>query len=549
MKQIVLKIKRPYTCKVVFVINTLLISMLLSGCQLLFKNEEISISKIENYDQLINATCGVYGQFSQKINSLNFYILNTNADDIFINNASSTLYNYYSGTGSSTCIKGTEHVEFDKEFIYKSFYSVIASINNVLSQYDLSVGQDNKTLNVLGELLYLRAYCYYRLTRTYGQVPLVSDTDVDYYLPKPSYNEIYEFIETDLLNAANYLPSFDECRIPNETPHSGTAKALLAEVYLSWAGYPANENSKYLLAKETASEVIENAANYNFGLSDDFNDLWNTSGRYNQENIFSVYSNTANLESLGYYYLVNGFSITKNENVPSLPFGVVTNRGLDHYNTILTTEVNFFNEFPEGYRKDITFFNNIYLPPGENNNIDTGFIHIEDVEPCSRIYYRKLYGDTLRITQQKFMQFDSSYVIHTYYTNPRICLYRYAHTLLTYAEAAARSGEADQKAYNCLNMIRRRANKSDINTPSKYDIQAGLSAEAFADSVAKERGWEFAGEPEGRWFDLLRLGRCINVINTRGSKEDNFIFRNEINSSFLLPIPESDKILNPNFKE
>ena len=57
------------------------------------------------------------------------------------------------------------------------------------------------------------------------------------------------------------------------------------------------------------------------------------------------------------------------------------------------------------------------------------------------------------------------------------------HTLLTYAEAKARSGQLDASAYEAVNMVRRRANKVDINSPSKYDLQPGLSATQFADSV------------------------------------------------------------------
>jgi hypothetical protein len=60
-------------------------------------------------------------------------------------------------------------------------------------------------------------------------------------------------------------------------------------------------------------------------------------------------------------------------------------------------------------------------------------------------------------------------------------MFRYAQTLLTYAEAAARSGNPGTMAYECINKIRRRANNFDIYTQSVYDLQPGLSPETFAD--------------------------------------------------------------------
>ena len=54
-------------------------------------------------------------------------------------------------------------------------------------------------------------------------------------------------------------------------------------------------------------------------------------------------------------------------------------------------------------------------------------------------------------------------------------------------------------------MIRRRANKLDINSPSVYDLQPSLTKEQFIDSVVWERAWELFFEPDSRWFDIIRL--------------------------------------------
>jgi hypothetical protein len=128
----------------------------------------------------------------------------------------------------------------------------------------------------------------------------------------------------------------------------------------------------------------------------------------------------------------------------------------------------------------------------------------------------------------------------------RLDLFRFAHTLLTYAEASARSGNLNEKAYKCVNMIRRRANQLDIHTPSEFDLQPGMSAEAFADSVVWERAWELAGEPEGRWFDLVRLEMVEDLPQLRGIDDGDFpADMIATKDDYYFPIPEGDILLNP----
>jgi hypothetical protein len=76
-------------------------------------------------------------------------------------------------------------------------------------------------------------------------------------------------------------------------------------------------------------------------------------------------------------------------------------------------------------------------------------------------------------------------------------------------------------------------------------LPIGLSAEAFADSVVWERAWELCGEPEGRWFDLVRLEMVENLPKLRYSDEvDPPITFDK--SAYFFSIPTSDTILNHN---
>ena len=113
---------------------------------------------------------------------------------------------------------------------------------------------------------------------------------------------------------------------------------------------------------------------------------------------------------------------------------------------------------------------------------------------------------------------------------------------MTYAEASARSGNLNDLSYECVNRIRRRAHHLDPNFPSEYDLQSGLSAEAIADSAVWERAWELAGEPEGRWFDLVRLEMVEDLPELRDTDEGGPPSYPVTKDDYFFTIPEEDQI-------
>jgi len=509
------------------------------SCENLFHPEEISIGDIKNYNELITATGGVYGKLAAAFTESYVYMVNLKGDDI---NNNAPNYNGYYGT-YEYCWE--ERYYDEKTYTtWELFYSTVASINNILVQFEQKANLDKPTREVLGEIYFLRAYCYFRLTRTYGEIPFIENNDISYTIAKSSYTRVYEFIEQDLLQAMKLLPSNNtSSRIPYETPHRGTAKILLTEVYLSWAGYPVKDFSMYTFAAREAEEVIDSSGYFGFELMQDFANLWDKDHLYNSEIAFALYymspSQTQETGLLNTTYGGRSYEYSNEQcfmTDPESPFLCLVS---------FCAEVNFYNLFPSNYRKNLTFFSTIYVP-SEYYPLDTGYIHIEFVNPCNRIGYRKFLYDPYKIPVNQFYETDDSSFF--YFGNPRIYIFRFAQTLLTYAEAAARSGRLNEKAYECVNMIRRRANNVDIHSPSVYDLQPGLSPEAFADSVVWERAWELAGEPEGRWFDLVRLEMVEDLPNLRhpqeGGPPETFD-----KSAYFFPVPEGDIDLNPNLGE
>ena len=501
--------------------------VLFSDCKKIMHEEETSIGKITNYEQLVSATDGVYGRLADVINSYDFYYANVKGDDLTFN---PTIYTDYYNPGRD-CYKNNIFYSIYPN-VWSLTYKVLASTNNIVTQFNLSSVNNKKTKEILGEVYFLRAYCYFRLTRTYGEIPIINSIDINYVVPKSSFIKIYKFIENDLILAKSLLPlNNNNSRIPNVTPHRGTAKALLSELYLSWAGYPIKDISKYTLAAKEASETIDSSSYFGFGLVNDFAYLWDSTYFYNPESVFTIFFSKPS-DNPSDLSLLNNLYIGSISNI-----GFITAPGMPLVNLYFPpTEVNFFNSYPAGYRKDITFFNNIYVPYDSEIKRDTGYFHITHISNCNRIGYRKIFYQPYLLS--KYPQ---------YYGNHKVYILRYAQTLLTYAEAMSRSGNLNAHALECVNQIRRRSHHLDLNSPSVFDLQPGLSSEAFNDSVVWERAWELCGEPEGRWFDLVRLEMVENLPKIRDPKEGGppNVFDKSV---YYFTIPSIDTLFDPNLR-
>jgi hypothetical protein len=124
---------------------------------------------------------------------------------------------------------------------------------------------------------------------------------------------------------------------------------------------------------------------------------------------------------------------------------------------------------------------------------------------------------------------------YNYASSVPMRMLRFTQTALTYAEAKARSGQPDDLAYKCLNVIRTRAGLSSYS---------GLSASDFADKCVDERAWELCGE-RVRWFDMVRL-EIVNGVVAKKDSRDNQPLHTITEKDYTFPIPQHDELLNGN---
>ena len=275
------------------------------SCEKYFHEEATSLGKIETVEALEDATQGVYAKLAEALstdNGINV-IMSPNIKGDDINLGSENYQEYYSNEPDCWELSGQtlENYSSSQNYPWKVLYQVIVSANNILKQFTISETENTEICHLLGEVIFLRAYCFFRLTRTYGQIPIITDTEISYQVKLADFETIYSFLEQELKQSSDLLPkNVDEARIPYITVHKGVALALLAEVYLHWAGYPIKENEKYRLAAQTALGVIDSADYYGFQLQEDFADVWDNNIHRNPESIFNIYfENAENATSLG----------------------------------------------------------------------------------------------------------------------------------------------------------------------------------------------------------------------------------------------------------
>lgn len=513
---------------------TILLALILFSCDTFFHEEDNPYLRVDKQQEKIDLINGIYTRLVRVHDGQYFTVL-CRSDDVNV------YENYtFSGNGSGCGYTGitTNYTPIIGN-IYVNLYAAIININNLLLVLS---ERDDKA--ILGELYFLRAYSYFKLARLFGTPPLIEDISVNYYVEKPSYMDVYSFIEKDMLKALEFLPeTYTDSRIPGETPHQGTAKALLAEIYLAMAGYPVLDESKYAEAARLSGEVIQQAEFYNYSLQNDFAALWKENNKHDQENIFGLFFSSGsenNWNKIGQIRL----------QVVSVPLSLPQFAIYNSYDLFSSyhPEFKFFDTFPNNYRKYNSYTTGIYRHIKYDFQ-DTIIPSLQFVpfnpllDPCTFVNSAislKWVGDYLKYT-------NTDYDIKPAST---LYLLRYAQTLLTYAEAKARSGNPDQLAYDAVNKIRRRANHLDLNTPSKYDLPANLTTEQFIDSVVRERAWELSCEPDGRWFDIIRLNLKDKLAGYRYPMDKPTIVPDIYltNDWYFYQIPQEDRWANPNFE-
>jgi len=392
---------------------------------------------------------------------------------------------------------------------FTSAYKGIEAANLAIANIPNVTMDESEKKKLIGEAKFLRAYYYYTLVNIFGDVPLKltpTTNPADGLLSKTPVKDIYETaIVPDLKEAE--ASGLAASPVGTGRISTGAAKALLAKVYLSMAGFPVSQPDKFALARDKALEVI-NSGTFSLFQTDAgltwFDKLNNPDFDNKVEHIFSV-----------------NFAIDINNAViPTqlYPKGVSFNRGgyVNNDMGLLYPEDNFVSSYNAADLR------------GKNNGFFFNTITVDGV----------VYNFPWAI--YKF--FDKRLIDFAPRSGKDFPLIRYADILLTYAEAQNEAGGSpDAQAFAALNSIRKRAGLADAS---------GLNKADFRTEVWKERYWELNAENKV-WYDIVRTHKIFNptlgtFVDAVGYQLPSGAIFKEENLKF--PIPLSEVQINPLLK-
>jgi hypothetical protein len=263
----------------------------------------------------------------------------------------------------------------------------------------------------LGEVHYLRGLIYFEIVRTWGTVPLItSQAEITGQEPLASFEEIYGLIISDLIYARDNLE--DTSINGNYRANKWWAQSLLANVYLTSAGFPLKNTANYALAAAEAKNVIDNGP---YALTPEMGGVM---GKLS--NNLSEGGNTEAIIAFPAFVALDGWN-AGNYQAEAILFGDKV------------VEKAFYASFPEGTRKEFTF---------------------DDVD------------GVIQYSMEKFGEQDFGSV------NKDINYLRYAELLLIYAEAQIRASgnNSDSNALEALNAVKTRAGLPTVTSATWEDV-------------------------------------------------------------------------------
>ncbi|WP_134088635.1 RagB/SusD family nutrient uptake outer membrane protein [Olivibacter sp. XZL3] len=164
--------------------------------------------------------------------------------------------------------------------IWSTNYAIIYIANNIISNLQTSTAvSDSFRAQALGEARFIRAFCYFHLVNYFGDVPLITETDIDHntVLGNARSEEIYDQLVEDLQVAKANLPDhYFQSGQSRTRATTWAASALLARVYLY--------RQQWAEAESEATVVINNPALFELPA---LGDVFSSSSR---EAIFQFYN-------------------------------------------------------------------------------------------------------------------------------------------------------------------------------------------------------------------------------------------------------------------
>ena len=410
------------------------------------------------------------------------------------------------------------------------------------------------------EVRFLRAYFYFELFRSYGDVPLVTTTLTNAQantITRTPADEIVKFIVDELDAVAPYLPVSYVTEVNSEVGRATrvAAYALKARTLLYAASplfNPSNDKTKWAAAAEACKFILDNASIWGLKLSN-YGNIWGHDAFYNQELIFGLGRGEFNSFEMANYPI--GVENGSSGNCPTQSFvdqyeyqdngetfaqrypGSIDLKAVNPYEGLdprfALTVVRNGDEWPTNgsQKKAIEIFQGGFNAAPKYGATPTG-------------YYLKKYVDGSCVTTAD----NQTTRRHTW------ILFRLGEFYLDYAEAVFNAtGSANDATYGltaneAVNVLRARPS---VNMPAFNE-----DGEAWVERYERERLVELAFENH-RFWDVRRWKkgpqyfRAIQVANISANLQltRSTVTRQWDDKYYFYPIPQSELKKNPNLTQ
>jgi len=355
----------------------------------------------------------------------------------------------------------------------------------------------------VAEAKFFRAYAYFDLVRTFGEVPKIDfkiNNPADGYKAKATVADIYALIDADLSYAEQHLPLQWEPKFKGRLT-LGAARTFHAKALLY--------RGQWAAALGLLQQVIGSTQ---YSLAADYYKIWKVEGELNNESIFEIQAAKANGDGDTYWSRLGQCQgVRGGSGAWDLGWG---------WNTPTNSLVNAYEAGDK--RKDATI---LYSNQFDGGSASGGYgLTLPNL--TNALYWNKKVYTNYNDYLAAGLGTPNNEAQNTW-INHRV--FRYADVLLMAAEAINEVGGNGAQAATWVNQVRTRAGLPNISFVSQAQMR---------DAIKKERRTEFAMEFE-RFFDLVRWNDANAVLGPLGYQ----------NKHRFYPIPTSAMNANPNLTQ
>jgi hypothetical protein len=425
-------------------------------------------------------------------------------------------------------------------------YKKISRCNYFLENIDNVDMDSGEKDEMIAEVKYIRAYCYFLLYQVYGGVPLVSEIlsfDEANQINRASKDEIVDFVLSDLNEAILALPINRPVSEAGRIER-GAALALKGRILMG--------EERWSIAAETYKEIIDMGR---YEIDTRFKRLFEEEGDGSKEIIWALrYLQDSYGEGATQYMFLSGWYGGWSE--MNIFQNFVDEFLMTDGETI--EESNLFDPDNPFENRDPRLYSTVLLPGYTSFR---GKIYQGHPDSLSKV--GSAYAGHTGYALKKFL--DEDYTGDPWSYGGDFIVFRYAEVLLSYLECKIENGDniTQDLLDETINEVRGRA---EVNMPKVTE----LNPEKLMDILRRERYVELAFEGL-RYWDIIRWKIADVVINRKfygfkitndpGSyngkytiNEKGYLFScekrwNFESHNYLWPIPQTELDINPNLEQ